>query len=102
MFTQGFPNGLDSKESAYNAGDTCSIAGLGRAHGKAHAVGWLPTPVLLPGKYHGQRSLAGYSPRVHRELDRTELLSRPPCLCLLSSTHPPWNGCHKFFKPDFS
>ena len=23
---------------------------------------WLPTPVFLPGKFHGQRSLAGYSP----------------------------------------
>ena len=23
---------------------------------------WQPTPVLLPGKSHGQRSLAGYSP----------------------------------------
>ena len=22
---------------------------------------WLPTPVFLPGEYHGQRSLAGYS-----------------------------------------
>ena len=36
MFTQGFPNGLDGKESAYNAGDTCSIAGLGRAHGEGN------------------------------------------------------------------
>ena len=24
---------------------------------------WQPTPVLLPGKSYGQRSLAGYSPR---------------------------------------
>ena len=23
---------------------------------------WLPTPVVLPGESHGQRSLAGYSP----------------------------------------
>ena len=23
---------------------------------------WLPTPVFLPGKFHGQRSLVGYSP----------------------------------------
>ena len=22
---------------------------------------WLPTPVCLPGEFHGQRSLAGYS-----------------------------------------
>ena len=25
---------------------------------------WLPTPVFLPGKFHGQKRLVGYSPRV--------------------------------------
>ena len=33
---------------------------------------WHPTPVLLPGKYHGQRSLGGYSPWGLKELDMTE------------------------------
>ena len=33
---------------------------------------WLPTPVFLPGKFHGQRSLVGYSPCDHKELDRLE------------------------------
>ena len=28
--------------------------------------------VFLAGKSHGQRSLAGYSPRAHKESDRTE------------------------------
>ena len=36
---------------------------------------WQPTPVFLPGKSHGQRSLAGYSTRGHKELDMTEKLS---------------------------
>ena len=36
---------------------------------------WQPTPVSLPGESHGQRSLAGYSPRDRKELDRTELLN---------------------------
>ena len=36
---------------------------------------WLPTPVFLPGKSHGWRSLAGYSPWGHTELDTTEWLS---------------------------
>ena len=27
---------------------------------------WKPIPVFLPGKFHGQRSLAGYSPWGHR------------------------------------
>ena len=31
-----------------------------------------PTPVLLPGKYPGQRSLAGYRPYGGKELDVTE------------------------------
>ena len=29
----------------------------------------IPTPVFLPGEFHGQRSLAGYSPWRHKELD---------------------------------
>ena len=36
---------------------------------------WQPTSVLLPGKFHGQRSLVGYSPWGHKELDTTEQLS---------------------------
>ena len=35
---------------------------------------WHPTPVLLPGKSHGWRSLVGCNPRVHQESDTTELL----------------------------
>ena len=34
-----------------------------------------PTPVLLPGKSHGQRSLAGYNPWGHKEPDMTEQLN---------------------------
>ena len=33
---------------------------------------WQPTPVFLPGKSHGQISLAGYSPWGHKESDTTE------------------------------
>ena len=33
---------------------------------------WHPTPVLLPGKSHGQRSLVGCSPWGGEELDMTE------------------------------
>ena len=36
---------------------------------------WQPTPVLLPGESHGQRSLAGYSPQGCKEVDTTERLS---------------------------
>ena len=33
---------------------------------------WQPTPVFLPGKSHGQRSLVGYSPGGHKESDTTK------------------------------
>ena len=33
---------------------------------------WLPTPVFLPGEFHGQSSLVGYSPWGHRESNTTE------------------------------
>ena len=36
---------------------------------------WKPTPVFLPGKCHGQRSLAGYSPWGHKDSDTSEGLS---------------------------
>ena len=35
---------------------------------------WQPTPILLPGKSHEQRSLAGCSPRNCKESDTTERL----------------------------
>ena len=31
---------------------------------------WLPTPVFLPGEFHGQRSLVGYSPWGPKEVRR--------------------------------
>ena len=36
---------------------------------------WQPNPVFLPGEFHRQRSLAGYSPRGRKESDMTERLS---------------------------
>ena len=33
-----------------------------------------PTPVFLPGKSYGRRSLVGYSPRGRKESDMTEQL----------------------------
>ena len=54
---------------------------------------WPPTPVSLPGESYGQRSLAGYSPWGHKELNRTKENSerdgntRPPDLL------PEKSGC---------
>ena len=36
---------------------------------------WQPTSVFWPGEFHGQRSLAGYSPWGLKESDTTEQLS---------------------------
>ena len=69
---RGFPAGSDSKESACNAGDLGLIPRLGRFPWRREQ---LPTSAFWPGEFHGQRSLAGYSPRCHKELDKTELLS---------------------------
>ena len=67
----GFPGGSVGKESA------CS----GRRSGFDPWVGkitssrkWQPTPVFLPGEFHGQRSLAGNSPWGCKELDTTKRL----------------------------
>ena len=49
---------------AGDTGDTDLIPGSGRFPQRRK---WQPTPVLLPGKCYGQRSLAGYSPWNHRE-----------------------------------
>ena len=38
-------------------------------------VEWLPTPVFLMGEFQGQRSLVGYSPWGHKELDMIERLT---------------------------
>ena len=37
---------------------------------------WLPTAMFLPGEFHGQRSLEGYSPWGLKELDKTEQLTQ--------------------------
>ena len=37
-----------------------------------------PTPVVLPGESHGQRSLAGYCPQSPKELDMTEATWHAP------------------------
>ena len=42
--------------------------------GIKHFNSWQPTPVLLPGKSHGWRSVVGYSPWDRRESDMTERL----------------------------
>ena len=44
---------------------------------------WLPTPVFLPGEFHGQRSLEGYSPWDRKE---TQLRDRDSLTKTLTDT----------------
>ena len=69
----GFPGGSDGKESAYNAGDLPGFSPWVRKIPWSRE--WQPTPVLLPGESHGQRSTVGYSPWGCKELDMTEQLT---------------------------
>ena len=67
----GFPGGAVVKNPPANAGnvrDGDSIPGLGRSPGVGNGL----TAVLLPVKFHRQRSLAGYSPWGGKESDMTE------------------------------
>ena len=65
----GFPGGSDGKKkSACNVGDLGWIPGLGRSPGGGHGNPLLCSCLENP---HGQRSLAGYSPWGHKELDTT-------------------------------
>ena len=66
----GFPVGSYNK-SACNAGDPGSIPRLGRSPEEKNG----PTLIFLPGEFHGQRSLADYSPWGHRESDMTKRLT---------------------------
>ena len=66
----GFPGDSDGKVSVCNAGDLGSIPGSGRSPGEGSGN----TPVLLPGKSRGQRSLVGYSPWGRKESDTIERL----------------------------
>ena len=84
---EGFPDDSAGKESTCSAGDTGDV--VQALVGKSHRLSWWligkesfcqcrrhgfdpwvrkipwrrkPTPVFLPGKYHGQRNPVGYSP----------------------------------------
>ena len=52
-----------------NAGDT---GDMGLIPGSGRFLGGGNGSPLLPGKSHGQRSLAGYNPKGHKDSDMTE------------------------------
>ena len=67
---RGFPSGSVVKNLPANAGEEQFDPRVGKIPWRRR---WQPTPVFLPGKVHGQRSLAGYSPWVHKESNTTKI-----------------------------
>ena len=93
IFRAGFPGGVTGKEP------TCQCRRR-RFDPWARKIPcsrkWHPIPVFLPGKFHGQRSLVGYSPWCHKESDMTEQLSLS-----LSRAACQWSGVHRLLSPFF-
>ena len=88
MTVDGLPQWLSGKESA------CQRWRRGFDHWVRKIPWrskWQPTPVVLPGESHGQRSLACYSPWGHKELDTTWWInnnSRYWAFFLILTCHP--------------
>ena len=61
----GFPAGSVVKNLPANAGDHGFHTWVGKIPWRRK---WQPTPVFLPGKSHGQRSLVGHSPWGHKRI----------------------------------
>ena len=78
-----FPGGTSAKES----GCQCRRCKRHQFYPWMGKILWRrkcqTTPVLLPGKSHGQRSLVGYSPWGHKESDTPEHAHRTDCVLLL-------------------
>ena len=55
---------------------------------------WQPTPVFLPGKSQGWRSLVGYSPWGHKESDMTKWLTQHTLIYICSYWH--FLNCFRF------
>ena len=88
----GFLGGSDGKESACSVEDLGLTPGLERSseggHGNPLKNSCLENP-------HGQRSLVGYSPRGHKQLEVTELgTAHTVCICQISD----FCNIHYFLK----
>ena len=65
----GLPRGHSSKESTCQGRRCVFNPWVGKILWRSK---WQPAPVLLPGKFHGQRSLVGYSWWGHKESDKVQ------------------------------
>ena len=85
-----FPGGSVVKNLPANAENAGLTTESGRFPGEGE---WLPTPVFLPGKSHGQRSLAGYSPWGHRRV-RHDLVTKQQLSIITDTSY--LLSCHIF------
>ena len=75
MSHTGFPGGSALKNPpAIQEMQKTWVRSLGQEDSWRRA--WQPTPVVLPGESHGQRSLAGYSLWGPKESNMTEITAR--------------------------
>ena len=72
LCSPNLPRWLSGEESTCNARDVGDSGLIPEVRKIPWRRKWQPTPVFLHGKSHGQRSLVGYSPWGHKELDTTE------------------------------
>ena len=84
----GFPGGSEGKESSCQCRRPWFDPWIRKIPWRWE---WQPTPVFLPGEFHGQRSLAGYSPWGHKESDTTEGLTHTH-----THTHTPAAAAPRF------
>ena len=75
-FTWGFLGGAVVKNMPANAGEPRDAGSKKKKEMQVQSLGpwrrkWQTTPVLLPGKFRGQRRLVGYSSWGHNEWDMT-------------------------------
>ena len=92
-----FPGGPMVKNPPANAGDPGLIPRKISWRRK-----WQPTPVFLPGEFHGQRSLAGYSPWDDKDWDAAAAAAKSlqscPTLCDPIDGSPPGSPVRGTFQ----
>ena len=99
-----FPGGSDGKVSCLQWGRPGFDPWVGKILWRRK---WQPTPVLLPGKSHGQRRVVGYSPWGHKESDTTEWLhfqTMKICqhFCIMVHIYNAWGHIWVFYTQDYS
>ena len=97
----GFPRWCSGKESACRC-RKCKRRGFNPWMGKIPwSRKWQPTPVFLPGKFHGQRSLVGYSPWSAKSQTLMSTHANPICFHVpfASTLYTSSSPCLPYFSP---